>query len=123
MKRTLTVSLVALVAASCGPTPAPEPQGPPAVVAPTPAPQQSQRPQPRPRPQPAPARNEPRDMCGARPLQYLVGKPRTEIPVPVNVSNRRVTCTTCPVTMDFREDRLNIFFDATTGIIKEVKCG
>jgi hypothetical protein len=43
--------------------------------------------------------------------------------VPVNVSNRRVTCTTCPVTMDFREDRLNIFFDADTGIIKEVKCG
>jgi hypothetical protein len=43
--------------------------------------------------------------------------------VPVDVSKRRVTCTTCPVTMDFREDRLNIFFDAETGIIKEVKCG
>lgn len=123
MKRTLVVSLIALVAASCGPTPAPEPKTPPSV---TPPPvQQSQRPQPRPRPQPtpAPARNQPRDLCGARPLQYLVGKSRTEIPVPVNVSSRRVTCTTCPVTMDFREDRLNIFFDAETGIIKEVKCG
>lgn len=122
MKRTLTISLLALAAASCGPTPAPKPQSPPVATAPTP-PQQSQRPQSRPRSQPAPARNEPRDTCGARPLQYLVGKSRTEIPVPVNVSNRRVTCTTCPVTMDFREDRLNIFFDAETGIIKEVKCG
>lgn len=122
MKRTVTVSLMALVAASCGPTPAPAPAAPPAVTPPV---QQSQRPQSRPRPQsaPAPARNQARDLCGARPLQYLIGKSRSEIPVPVNVTNRRVTCTTCPVTMDFREDRLNIFFDAETGIIKEVKCG
>ena len=41
------------------------------------------------------------DMCKAEPLQWLVGKPKTEIPVPVEVVNRRVTCTTCPVTEDY----------------------
>lgn len=63
------------------------------------------------------------DMCGAGALQNLVGRPRTEIPVAVDPSRRRVTCTTCPVTMDFNPERLNIFFDQATGIIKEVKCG
>ena len=120
MKRFAVLALISMLATSCGPTPVPEPKVPPVVTPPVQS--QPQRPA-RPRPQPAPARNEPRDMCGARPLQYLVGKPRSAIPVPVNVSKRRVTCTTCPVTMDFREDRLNIFFDAETGIIKEVKCG
>lgn len=63
------------------------------------------------------------DACGAWKLQYLVGRPRSEIPVPVNPTDRRVTCTTCPVTMDYRQDRLNILFDARTGVIEEVKCG
>ena len=120
MKRSVIVSLMALTVTSCGPTPAPEPQAPVVVI---PSRDRTQRPRPRPRPQPAPVRTEPPDLCGARPLQYLIGKPRSEIPVPVNVTSRRVTCTTCPVTMDYRADRLNIFFDADTGIIKEVKCG
>lgn len=71
-----------------------------------------------PLPPPAPA-----DACGARDLQWLVGQPRSRIPVPTDPSKRRVACTTCPVTMDYRPDRLNIFFDAETGIVKEVKCG
>ena len=120
MKCILAVSLLGLMAASCGPTPAPEPQVPATV---TPQPAQSQRPRPRPRPQPAPVRREPPDLCGARPLQYLIGKSRTEIPVPVNVTNRRVTCTTCPVTMDYSPSRLNIFYEQSSGIIREVKCG
>jgi hypothetical protein len=120
MKRILAASLMGLIVTSCGPTPAPEPQVPVAAAPPR---VQTPRTRPRPQPQPAPVRREPPDLCGARPLQYLIGKSRTEIPVPVNVTNRRVTCTTCPVTMDFRADRLNIFFDADTGIIKEVKCG
>ncbi|MDP1632018.1 MAG: I78 family peptidase inhibitor [Caulobacter sp.] len=65
----------------------------------------------------------PPDSCGANRLQGLVGKPKTEIPVPVDPSRRRVACTTCPVTLDYRPERLNIFFDAETGIVKEVKCG
>ncbi|MCC7266602.1 MAG: peptidase inhibitor I78 [Caulobacteraceae bacterium] len=71
---------------------------------------------------PPPSR-EPPDRCGAAALQSLVGKPRTEIPVPVNPRLRRVACTTCPVTMDFNPERLNIFFDVETGVVKEVRCG
>ena len=74
-------------------------------------------------PPPPPPPPEPPDYCGAKSLQYLVGKHRTEIPVPVNPNMRRVTCTTCPVTMDYSPYRLNIFYEQSTGIIKEVKCG
>jgi len=65
----------------------------------------------------------PEDSCRSGELQYLVGRNRSEIPVPTDPSKRRVACTSCPVTMDYRPDRLNIFFDAETGIVMEVKCG
>lgn len=65
----------------------------------------------------------PPDSCGARDLQWLVGQPKSRIPVPTDPSRRRVACTTCPVTLDYSPARLNIFFDAETGIVKEVKCG
>ena len=64
-----------------------------------------------------------RDQCGAADLQGLVGKPRTEIPIPIDPNKQRVACTTCPVTMDFSPERLNFFFDAATGVIKEIRCG
>lgn len=63
------------------------------------------------------------DICRAGELQWLVGRPRTDIPVPVDVVNRRVTCTTCPVTMDYNPGRLNILYDRDTGVVREVKCG
>lgn len=63
------------------------------------------------------------DLCRAGELQYLVGKPKTDIPVPVDVVNRRVTCTTCPVTEDFSPYRLNIFFNDRTQIVEQVRCG
>ena len=63
------------------------------------------------------------DMCRAGELQWLVGKPKTDIPVPVDVVNRRVTCTTCPVTEDYSPNRLNIFFDEQTEIVEQVRCG
>lgn len=65
----------------------------------------------------------PKDACGAADLQGLVGHPRTEIPVPLDPGRQRVACTTCPVTEDFRPDRLNFFFDAETGQIRQIKCG
>jgi len=37
--------------------------------------------------------------------------------------NRRVTCTTCPVTEDYSATRLNIFFNEQTGIVEQVRCG
>jgi len=63
------------------------------------------------------------DLCKAGEMQWLVGKPRTEIPVPVEVVNRRVTCTTCPITEDYSAYRLNIFYNHETGIIEQVRCG
>jgi hypothetical protein len=63
------------------------------------------------------------DACGARPLQYLVGRPRTEIPVPLQPSMRRVVCTTCPMTQDFAPLRQTILFDADSGLVREVRCG
>lgn len=64
-----------------------------------------------------------RDLCRAGDLQWLVGKSRTEIPVPVDVINRRVVCTTCPVTQDYSPYRLNIFFNADSNLVEQVRCG
>lgn len=87
------------------------------VDAPPPPPAPAPQPAPPPPPPPEP------DQCGAAEAQKYVGQNRSEIPVPVNPALQRVACTTCPVTMDFNPRRLNFFFDARTGIIKEVKCG
>jgi len=82
-----------------------------------------------PKPAPPPRSPVPRpdiraaDQCGAADLQRLVGRPRTEIPVPLIPNLQRVACTTCPVTEDFNPARLNFFFDAETGLIKQVRCG
>ena len=100
---------LALILASCssGPievTPSAEPPETPRTPSPSPAPTA-------------------RDQCGAADLQGLVGKLRTEIPIPVDPTKQRVACTTCPVTSDFSAGRLNFFFDAATGVIKEIRCG
>jgi len=63
------------------------------------------------------------DTCGAGPLQYLVGKNKAEAPAPVDPSKRRVYCSTCTVTSDYRPDRVNIIFDESAGTITAVKCG
>jgi hypothetical protein len=70
-----------------------------------------------------PAADETADACGASAMQHLVGRPRSEIPVPVKPQLQRVACTTCAITLDFNPNRLNFFFDAETGIIKQVRCG
>jgi hypothetical protein len=107
MKRVIAlVALLALAACSTAPEPAAPPPPPP--VAPPPV---------SPAPQPV------ADACHAREHQNLIGRPRSEIPVPVKPELQRVACTTCPVTMDFNPSRLNFFFDAQTGLIKDVRCG
>ncbi|HEX7885663.1 MAG TPA: peptidase inhibitor I78 [Phenylobacterium sp.] len=72
---------------------------------------------------PPPAPQPVADACRAADYQQLVGRSRSEIPIPVRPELQRVACTTCAVTMDFNPDRLNFFFDAKTGLIKEVRCG
>lgn len=63
------------------------------------------------------------DQCGAAQLQVLVGQPRTSIPVPVDVTSRRVTCTSCPMTEDYSPSRLNILYNRDTGLVERVFCG
>jgi len=111
MMKKLVAGAAFLVLAACS-TPAPPPPAPPpAPVA---------RPEPQKPPEFKPVDN---DRCGAKDLQYLIGKPRTEIPVPLEPSKRRVLCSTCAATMDFRADRQTIVFDTETGIIKSITCG
>lgn len=109
MIRKLASFAAVLMLSACASTPEPAsaPTPPPVTEAPT-------------VPLPPPP---PEDSCKSADFQYLVGKNKSEIPVPTDPSKRRVACTTCPVTMDYRPDRLNIYFDAETGIVKEVKCG
>ncbi len=108
LKRIAWIGIVFSVAACASGDPVPDPgpvaaAPPPRSVPVTPAP--------------------PPDQCGARELAWLVGKPKTEIPIPVQLTNRRVLCTTCPRTEEYMPRRLNIFFDQDTGVVKEVRCG
>jgi hypothetical protein len=111
---------VGFVLASCSTPSYPTTAAPTAAPAQAPAPVAATAPprSPIPRPQVSD-----RDQCGASALQGLVGRPKSEIPVPVNPARQRVACTTCAVTMDYSAERLNFFFDAQTGRIKEIRCG
>ena len=73
MRRALSI-LTLLLLAACGGGSEP----PPAV------------PMPSPRPPPSAPPPPPADTCGARSMQHLVGRPRSEIPVPVNPGRQRV---------------------------------
>ena len=90
------------------------PPPPPAPPAPSPAPVALT---------PPPPASLPRDECGARPLQYLVGRSRDDIPVPVYPSRRRVVCSTCVMSQTFIPSRLTIVYDSGTGLVKSVRCG
>ena len=61
--------------------------------------------------------------CKADQYQRFIGRHRSELPAKPADDFRRVTCTTCPVTMDYNPRRLNIFYEESSGIIREVKCG
>ena len=65
----------------------------------------------------------PKLQCDAPSLDYLIGRPRTDIPVPADFSRRRVSCTNCPPADDRRPDRTDILFDARTGLVTAVTCG
>jgi hypothetical protein len=119
MKRLVSVMVLGLLVASCSSAPEPAPPPPPSTPTAPPAIALPSKPQASSSSQ----ADAVKDQCGLKDAQAFVGKPRTSLPAPVDPSRWRVACTTCPVTMDYRPDRLNILFNADTGVVQEVKCG
>lgn len=95
--RFLSLAATALLAAACAPVGAGDPPPRPPGDSPT--------------------------QCKAGQYQRFVGRSRSELPARPADEVWRVTCTTCPVTMDYNPRRLNILFEEATGVIREVKCG
>ncbi|HEY5071424.1 MAG TPA: proteinase inhibitor i78 [Caulobacteraceae bacterium] len=100
--------LVALAVASCA---APPPSAP--YIAPPSAPLALVV---------VPALPPPPDHCGAIALQYLIGRPRVEIPIPLEPSRRRVLCTTCPIDRGENPFRLTILYDTASSLVTSVAC-
>jgi hypothetical protein len=93
----VSIALLALAAAACAPTPAPDA---PVVRA-----------------------HDPLRACPAAKYESYIGRNRSTLPPQPADETWRVTCTTCPVTMDYKSGRVNILYDQATGVIREVKCG
>lgn len=62
------------------------------------------------------------DRCWSSRFVSYVGKNKSELPKTLPQVTR-VNSTTDVVTQDFRPDRLNIVYDAKTGVIESVRCG
>ena len=61
--------------------------------------------------------------CRVADYQRYVGQNRSTVPTAPQGQVFRVLCTTCPATMDYRENRVTFVFDEATNIIRDVKCG
>ncbi|WP_296820511.1 hypothetical protein [Brevundimonas sp.] len=59
--------------------------------------------------------------CDAEGARSLIGSHVGAVTFPQD-ANVRLVCTTCPMTRDYRPDRLTILFNEATGIIEEVRC-
>lgn len=63
------------------------------------------------------------DRCGASGMGWLVGRPRTEVPVTADLSNRWVRSTAAEAPPGLAPERLNILYDPATGVVTHVQCG
>lgn len=63
------------------------------------------------------------DQCRAAERQSWVGRSVDSLPAALDGEDRRVVCTNCARTEDYRADRLNIDFDAGTRRVVKVSCG
>jgi len=113
VKSAAILALVLACACAAPPEKAPQP-------APTPPPE---APKPAPPPQASVAPAPPKDLCGAQPLQYLVGRPHTQIPAPLAPNRRQVVCSTCVLSRDYAPYRQTITYDSATGLVTAVRCG
>ena len=59
--------------------------------------------------------------CHGEHLRGYVGKPYLQLQR-VRRDKARYVCSTCPMTMDFRADRLTVTFDARTRRIVGLRC-
>lgn len=59
--------------------------------------------------------------CDAEDAASLIGSHVGAVTFPPD-ANVRIACTTCPLTRDYRPDRLTILFDQDTGRIESVRC-
>ena len=123
--KTVVASILILALAACQPSKT-EPQsqagpggGPPAPgaiaaeAAPTgqgaPASAASQMPSP--------------DTCDAKSFGWLLGENKSRVPAAPADKVIRVVCSTCAMTMDYSESRLNVIFLEKTGIVQKLTCG
>lgn len=61
--------------------------------------------------------------CKVEEYQAYVGRQRSEIPAAPAGAIFRVLCTTCPATMDYRENRVSFAYDEASGVVERVSCG
>ena len=63
------------------------------------------------------------DTCDAAGHAALLGKPHDAVPAAPAGKVIRVVCSTCPMTMDYNAARLNVIFDAKSGVVQKLTCG
>ena len=63
------------------------------------------------------------DTCGSRQFAWLVGQDHKKAPPTSAGKVVRVVCSTCPMTMDYNGERLNVIYDAKTGVVEKLTCG
>jgi len=63
------------------------------------------------------------DTCNAKSHSWLIGQDHKRVPPAPAGKVVRVVCSTCAMTMDFNQARLNVFFDEKTGVVTRLTCG
>jgi hypothetical protein len=103
MKRLLAVLTLASLLGGCFYPDYPRPPSPPPPAPPTP-------------------RHPPADACGAGQLQYLAGRPLSDLP-PSPYRQQRVVPQDAAADEAYAPDRLTVLYDPRSGRITWVRCG
>lgn len=106
-------SLLSIALAACQPT-RPGPQADPAPAQAT----EEQAPA-----SPAASQLPTPDTCDAKTYGWLLGENRSRVPAAPEGKVIRVVCSTCAMTMDYSESRLNVIFLEKTGLVQKLTCG